>query len=301
MPYRILVTGVGGPAGRSAARYFKSKGHTVIGTDIREIASDADEFISVPPALEAGYATSLLQIIRDRRPALLVPTVTEELLTVSRLKGEIEALGCMVPISSPSAVEVANDKLQTARFMLERGVSVPRTLGLETPRHDVARDLGLPLIAKPCFGRGGRGVSVHATLEDVMRDDRKGILFQEFIPGEEFDVNLFVADGAGARAAVSLRKTEMKEGLVGNAVTVVRDTNQEAVALCLRAASLLGLEGPLDFDVRLRKDGTPALLEINARLGGNSLHSVEVLDSLLGYLIEKTEDRLGASPRHSKA
>ena len=301
MSYRILVTGVGGPAGRSAARYFKSKGHTVIGTDIREVASDADEFISVPPALEPGYTASLLQIIRDRRPALLVPTVTEELLTVARLRGEIEGLGCMVSISSPSAVEVANDKLQTARFMLERGVCVPITRGLETPRHDVARDLGLPLIAKPCFGRGGRGVAVHTTLDDVLREDRKGILFQEFIPGDEFDINLFVADGARPRAAVSLRKTELKEGLVGNAVAVVRETNQEAVDLCLRAASLLGLEGPLDFDVRLRKDGTPALLEINARLGGNSLHSVEVLDSLHGCFIERAEGRQEFAPRHSKA
>jgi len=41
------------------------------------------------------------------------------------------------------------------------------------------------------------------------------------------------------------------------------------------------MEGPLDFDIRFRKDGTPVLLEINARVGGNVLYAREVLDSLI--------------------
>lgn len=286
MAYRILVTGVGGPAGRSAARYFRSKGHHVIGTDMRDAGSEADEFILVPPALETGYTDALLDIIGEAKPALFVPTVTEELLIVARLRERIKAMGCALFISPPSAVEVANDKLKTARFMERNGVSVPRTFGPETARKDVAAALGLPLIAKPSFGRGGRGVSVHMTVDEVLRDGREGILFQEFIPGDEFDVNLFTDSGAVARAAICLRKTGLKEGIVGNAVSVVREARQDAVDICLRAAELLGLEGPLDFDVRLRKNGTPALLEINARLGGNSLEAVEVLDSLLEHFEE---------------
>lgn len=286
MDYRVLVTGVGGPAGRSATHYLRSKGFHVIGTDIRETETEAHEFISVPPALEAVYADALLDIIGDRRPAMLVPTVTEELVTVARLRERIEGLGCLVFISPPAAMEVANDKLLTARFLRESGVGAPKTLGPEASREDVARALGLPLIAKPCFGRGGRGVAVHRTAGEVAADQREGILFQEFIPGDEFDVNLFVAEGR-TRAAVCLRKTGLKEGIVGNATSVERDDRKDATELCVRAARLLSLEGPLDFDVRLRSDGTPAILEINARLGGNSLNAPEVLDAMAEYFFER--------------
>jgi carbamoyl-phosphate synthase large subunit len=34
-------------------------------------------------------------------------------------------------------------------------------------------------------------------------------------------------------------------------------------------------------DVRRRADGTPVILEINARFGANSHHAPEVLDALL--------------------
>lgn len=283
----ILITGVGGPAGRSAATYFREKGLRIIGTDVREVDTPVDEFAIVPLAIEPGFPSALLEIIKKKRPILFLPTVTEELVIVAGLKKEIEDAGSQVFISPPGAVEIANDKLKTARFMEENGVPVPRTFVSSSPRELLIRELGLPLLAKPCFGRGGRGVSLHRTAQDVYKETREGIIFQEFIPGEEFDVNLFIDKGGLVRAAVALRKTALKEGLVGNALGVERAVRDDAVEICKKAAGLLSMEGPLDFDVRLREDGAPALLEINARLGGNSLSAREVLDCFMGSVTQK--------------
>ncbi|HAO93695.1 MAG TPA: hypothetical protein DCR11_07410 [Deltaproteobacteria bacterium] len=280
MGYRVLVTGIGGPAGRSATRYFRGRGAFVIGADVREVEEKADEFLTLTLATSPSFPEALLSLIRQRRPALFVPTVTEELLTVARLKPEIEALGCAVFISSHAAVAIANDKFKTAVCMREGGVPVPKTLDGSCPREVVIQELGLPLLAKPVFGRGGRGVKVYNTDEEVMKEDRSGIIFQEFIPGVEFDVNLFVDKGGKEQAAVALKKTALKEGIVGNATGVERVSKNDVVEVARLASRLLTLEGPLDFDVRLRGDGSPALLEINARLGGNSLSAVEVLDAL---------------------
>lgn len=280
MGYRVLVTGIGGPAGRSAARYFGGRGAYVLGTDVREVDEKADEFLLLPLASSPEFPEALLNLIMVARPALFVPTVTEELLTVARLKPDIESLGCAVFISSHKAVEIANDKYKTAVVMGEGGVPVPRTLDGSSPREAVIRELGLPLLSKPVFGRGGRGVMVYRTADEVMKEDRSGIIFQEFIPGEEFDVNLFMDKGGKETAAVALKKTALKEGIVGNATGVERASKADAVDVARRASRLLALEGPLDFDVRFRQDGSPALLEINARLGGNSLSAVEVLDAL---------------------
>ena len=115
-------------------------------------------------------------------------------------------------------------------------------------------------------------------------------MLQEFAPGDEYDVNLFMDMGGELKAAVVLKKTLMKEGIVGNALGVERVEKDDIIEICAKAAGLLGLVGPLDFvglvgpldfDIRMKKDGTPALLEINARLGGNSLSAAEVLDSLM--------------------
>jgi carbamoylphosphate synthase large subunit len=50
--------------------------------------------------------------------------------------------------------------------------------------------------------------------------------------------------------------------------------------VAVNAARALELCGPLDVDVRLRRDGTPVVLEINARLGANALAAPEVLEAL---------------------
>src|SRR3972149_5234860 len=109
----VLITGVGGPAGKSAAAYFRAKGFFVIGTDVRDVTTEVDEFYTVPLALEPSYMPAILSNIRAKHPTLFIPTVTEELNVVARHKGEIEAAGCRVFISPPDAVDIANDKLKT--------------------------------------------------------------------------------------------------------------------------------------------------------------------------------------------
>ncbi|MBI5048291.1 MAG: ATP-grasp domain-containing protein [Deltaproteobacteria bacterium] len=281
---KILITGIGGPAGKSAATYFTEKGFFVIGTDVREVNLKVDAFYLVPLAVEPSFSRALVNIIAKERPCLFIPTVTEELPTVSGLKKQIEQYNCALFISPPEAVEIANNKLKTALFMEKNNIPIPTTFDGSTPRGRIIKELGLPLLAKPCFGRGGRGVTLYKSAEEVCNEKRQGLIFQEFISGEEFDVNLFMDKQGKVLAAVALKKTVLKHGLVGNALEVERVLRDDVIELSKKAAKLLEMEGPLDFDIRLRKDGTPVLLEINARLGGNVLYAREVLDCLMSSL-----------------
>jgi carbamoylphosphate synthase large subunit len=81
--------------------------------------------------------------------------------------------------------------------------------------------------------------------------------------------------------AVVLEKTELKEGLVGNARSVRRVENPEIADVAIAAAHATGLVGPQDVDIRLRSDGIPVVLEINARFGANIRFAQEVLDATL--------------------
>lgn len=281
MADNILITGVGGPAGRSVATYLRNKGFNITGTDIIEAEAPVDTFYIVPQAKDNSFPTAILDLVRKAGISLLIPTVTEELSVVSRLKEAIKKLGCEVYISPFPAVDIANDKLKTAVFMAEHNITVPVTFNGGTDKSYVLEKLGLPLLSKPRLGRGGRGVKLYQSPAELYNEIREDIVYQEFVSGEEFDLNLFMEKGE-ARAGIVLKKTILKQGVVGNALAVERTERKDIIQLGIKAATLLAMEGPLDMDIRLRVNGQPVLLEINARAGGNILFAPEILDSLIG-------------------
>ena len=276
----VLITGVGGPAGRAGASYFAGKGYRVIGTDMRAAASPATEFRFVPAARDASFVPALLEIATQENAALVLSTVTEELPLVARMRAALRARRIALSISDPVGVDVANDKLRTAEELDRAGVPVPVTFAGATARSEVTSALGFPLLSKPRYGRGGRGVVVHHGIEGLASAGVEEVVWQEFLPGEEYDLNLFVERDGSVPAAVVLRKTALKDGLVGNALGVERVERPDVAELGMRAVRSLGLEGPIDMDIRLGTDGGPAVLEVNARLGANVLSAREVLDAL---------------------
>ena len=263
---KVLITGIGEPAGESAASYFREKGFHIIGTDIENGQS---------------YVEKLLDIIKSEGPALLIPTVTEELPVIARLKKIIESYGCTIFVSPPAAIDIANDKLKTTMVMAGHSVPVPISFDECTPRELIVKELGLPFLSKPRFSRGGQGVKLYRKLEEVYEESRTGLVFQEFITGEEFNINLFIDKEGDPISAVVLKETILKDGITGNVLTVERVERYDIAQLGMRISSILKLEGPVDIDVRLREDGTPVLLDINARLGANVLSARGVLDSLI--------------------
>ena len=278
----VLITGIGGPAGTAAATFFREQGWKITSTDIVQVTVAAPDFRFVPRGGDPAFVAVLLALVHDLRPDLLVPTVSEELQAVARIRNDLRALGTAVWISDPLAVVTANDKLLTAWRLQALGCPAPLTFdgtSVENPLR-VASLLGYPFLAKPRVGRGGRGVKLFATPEEAVTERRREIVYQEFVPGEEFDVNLFALPAGQTRTAVVLLKTGMKEGVTGNATGVRRVERPDVVEVALRAALKLRLEGPVDMDIRLDAAGRPKILDINARLGANVLSAREVLDTI---------------------
>jgi len=287
----VLITGIGGPAGSSSASYVRKKGFRIIGADMRNVDTPVDVFRRLPAVNDAVFSAQLLALIQIERPSLFIPTVSEELPVVSRLKNAICEQGCSVFISLPRAVDMAHDKLKTVRFFEKTDVTVPRTLDEFAPRDLVLRKLGTPCLSKPCIGRGGRGVVVYQSDRELLAENRHGLIFQEFVSGQEYDLNLFAEPDGSVTSSAVLRKTKLKQGIVGNAASVVKDDQPDIEAIGRRVVAHLGLSGPLDMDIRRRADGKPVLLEINARVGGNVLASPEILDALLQAWMKELHSR----------
>jgi carbamoylphosphate synthase large subunit len=229
-------------------------------------------------ASEGRFLEALCRELEARRTRLLVPTVTEELPKVAARREELRAGGCAVFISPPTAAAIANDKWLTVQALARAQVGVPRSMA-GAPPDEIVGAIGFPLLSKPRRGRGGRGVVLHEHPETIEADG--GRIYQEFLPGDEYDVNLFAEAGGEPAALIVLRKTALREGRVGNAVSVERVEAADVADLAAAASRALGLEGPIDIDVRRDRLGRPLVLEVNARVGANVRAADEVLVALV--------------------
>ena len=116
---KILVTGMGGPAGSAVAELLLARDFQVVGTDMREIELPGAQFRLVPAAREPGFLDALAEIAAQEGADLLIPTVTEELPVVAAGWRKLSRHpGLVFPF--PRAVEIADDKYLTAQALQRR-------------------------------------------------------------------------------------------------------------------------------------------------------------------------------------
>lgn len=280
---KVLVTGVGGLAGRATVAFLRQREIHIIGTDIRRVESIVDSLHLVPRGDDPGFEDAILTLVSREHPLLLIPTVSEELPTMSRFRHRLRALGVQVFISEPAVVDLANDTFETVSQLRELRIPVPRTLLLSELRSvtEAGESLGYPFLVKPRLGRSGQGVVVYQQASDAVREQRTDVVCQEFMPGEGCDLNLFAYPAGHVKAIAVLQTTRTRDGITRNAENIQRVVRRDMVELGIRVTRTLKLEGPVAIDMRRDRNGVPQVLGINARIGANMMGSEEILESLI--------------------
>jgi carbamoylphosphate synthase large subunit len=273
-----MVTGAGGPAGRAVSHYFQQNGIAVVYADMNLI--NGPNLRRLPPAVDGGFLNALDQILDEAEIGLLVPTVTEELPKIADHRDSIRQRECAVFVSPAGSVRIANDKWETVQALSDFGIAVPSSYS-GTSRQELLDKVSFPMLSKPRCSRGGRGILLHQSDADLPHSICADRIFQEFLPGVEYDVNLFAQPGGGTVTCVVLEKTALKQRLYGNALSTQRVIEPAISGLAEAAVQALCLEGPLDIDIRRGTDGRPFILEINARVGANVRIAEEVLIAML--------------------
>jgi carbamoylphosphate synthase large subunit len=273
-----LVTGAGGPAGRAVSEYFLDSGIPVTRADMA--VNEGSDFTRLPAALDGNFIAALDRLLGEAQVGLLVPTVTEELPKIAEYRDSIRRKSCAVFLSAREAVLIANDKWHTVQALAKHGIAVPRSCSGDS-REELLQTVPFPMLSKPRCGRGARGIELHADVHELPPVISSARVFQEFLPGDEYDVNLFGEPDGRSPTCVVLKKTALKNGIVGNALSVQRVHESDVAKVATAAVSALRLEGPVDIDVRRGRDGLARILEINARVGANVRAAEEVLDKIV--------------------
>lgn len=295
----ILITGAGGPAGRTLGRQLAARAAAgldvhVVGADLTPVDAEGfAEVAAVAPAADPAYAPTMRAAVARFAPQLIIPTVQDELPQVAALS---EILGrAAQPCGSPGAVAtagsvpsvIAADKLLTMWTLAAAGIPVPvHAPATDHPSTEAALDwAGGPVVVKPRVSRGGRGVVLVETPDDFdWGTVDASLIVQGFAGGTEYAPQTYRSPVTGSTRSYVLEKTVLKEGRVGNAADAVRLPDgalPEIAELAVATVETLGLVGPVDMDVRLGDDGNPYVLEVNGRFGALSALAPELLTGVL--------------------
>ena len=273
-PFKMLLTSAGRRAGlldcfrTSAAR---------IGTGIEIHACDlqpelsaacalADARFAAPPCADADYIPTLLSYARQHGIALIVPTIDTELQPLADAREEFAASGIQVHVSCPQTIAVVRDKQRTMDVLSAADVPVPRTAPLEEFRQSGGHGWDWPVFVKPVSGSASRGIARIHALSQLQDSYAEPMLVQQALEGDEYTVNLFVADDGSVPAAVPHRRMSVRAGEVEKGRTV-RRADFETIARQL-AQALPGARGVLCFQLFDDPRHGPRVIEINARFGG---------------------------------
>ncbi len=278
---RILVTGVGGPAGMALLSSLKRNGeHYLIGVDSNQYSRGkfmCHEFHTVPLASDDGFIDALAGISKGCDG--LFCTVDEELIKVSESK---DKLGCKVYISEPEALKNCLDKLNTMKIFEENNLPIPKTCAYSKCYND-AHALNFPVVVKPRSGRGGRGVYNIGDPEALIAVGhiyKDSLIMQEYLTPPEYTADVLADDESNVLACVVRERVTIKGG-----ITVVGRTVSEEKfrPLVEKAVKVLGLK--FIVNMQFRSD-PPRFIEVNPRSSGSLMLSIEAAVNMPQMLVD---------------
>ncbi|HEY2876459.1 MAG TPA: ATP-grasp domain-containing protein [Reyranella sp.] len=264
---RILITGAGGAAAISVWKSLSAE-HELHMADMDPLAAGlylvpAAQRLIIPRGEEPHLVEVLHEACKARRIEALLPTVDAELFPVAAAHASFEAIGVALPISPPECLRICRDK-QLLLDKVKGAVPVP---GNEPLTQVVAdRAATFPCLVKPRRGAGSRGVARIDSREDLEALPKDGsLLLQEFLPGEEYSVDVYVCRDGRVVAAVPRERMKIDSGIAVASRTInVPDVTESAV----RTAEMIGIRGTANVQFKRAADGVFKLLEVNPRFPG---------------------------------
>jgi carbamoyl-phosphate synthase large subunit len=280
---KIVVTGAGGPAGInfiSSLRLAPEK-IFIIGTEADEhfiYLAPTDRKYLVPKAEEEDYIDILNEIIRKEKAEFLHAQTDIEVAVVSENREKIEA---NVFLPSKRAVKICQDKLESAKIWMKKGIPVAKTMEIRDEK-DVDKafeEFGSPIWIRARHGAGGKGSTPAYNKETALswinywraRGMKWEFIAQEHLPGRNIGFHSLWKDG---ELVTSMARERIKyiyphlspSGVTGTPAVqrTIHDDNVNRIATEAVLAIDPKFNGIACVDLKENREGVPCITEINA-------------------------------------
>jgi carbamoyl-phosphate synthase large subunit len=229
----------------------------------------ADRSHSLPLFSDSSCLESLLIICRTQAIDAIIPLTNKAIDFLSTHREELSGGNRRLFIQESSAIEICHDKWNLWKFMELEGFNSPKTFLLaESDPPDI-----FPLIAKERRGEGGKNQSLIEDQRDLdyCMDKYPHHIYQEFIQGKEFSVDLF-ADIKGVPQLIVPRERLSVRG--GEVMTSRINMNESIIDSVEALSRRLALTGPCTIQGILNENGTFLFTDLNLRFGSGSVHTI---------------------------
>jgi glutathione synthase/RimK-type ligase-like ATP-grasp enzyme len=224
---------------------------------------------------EEAYVKAMLGICAAEGVDVIYPSWDPDVYVLSKNRQRFADRGVLIPVPEFEVAIRALDKYRTIEAAQAAGFPCPRTYlyeNAEEARGIAARE-GFPLVVKPRFTSGGRGLAiVHdigSLLERLAAEPAGHVkpIIQEYIPGGHKESLQFVFDRAGNPAFLFHKKRLRTFRVTARFCTVSRSAElppwHRQVSALMRS---LGWWGAGGIEVLIDpRDGGHRLMEVNAR------------------------------------
>lgn len=248
-----------------------------------------DDFWEMPPIVGLSI-DDLIKYCHTNQIAYIIPTRDGELLFFANHKQTLREQGIMVMISDPQVINICFDKL------LFYGHSSPFGFPVIETSLDINGMTCETYVVKERFGAGSHSIGLNLNHEQAV-NHRKYLtnpVFQPFIPGKEYSVDLYVNSRGKTHGII----TRIRELIVnGESQITTTEQNPKLERICANFAETLGLYGHIVFQVLIDSNNKLHIIECNSRFGGASTLSIAMgLDSFFWFLLESNGIDLDSYP-----
>lgn len=246
----------------------------------------ADAFFLAPMlAQEHAFLNFALTLCERENVKAVFASTEYELKLLARNRDAFERQGAIVYVSDIGLLELAGDKLVFYHWLLKEGL--PCLPCYASPRDGEAV---LPLIGKPRWGWGGRGIRVlsdQEALSAISVEENNQFVWQPYLDEfEEYSID-FSVDVVGEVSPLAFRRRVRSLG--GFAILCEPGAPlhvQNAAGRVLDCLVPLGARGPMNMQILSRGESC-WVSDLNPRAGTSMPMSLAMGSNPLAFLLEK--------------
>lgn len=284
----VLVPGAAGPAGINTIKSLKMAGFAgkIIATDSSSLSAGffmADVNEVIPEAEDHSFVERLFHLVKKYRVEVLMPSSGFDIYPYSENRKQLMEIGAQPIVSDRDKLETCRDKMLTYSTLSNR-FTLPFTTS------DSEKIKALPVLAKPRFGKGSRGI-VKIDDEDDLRyitAKKEDLVFQEYLPGTEYTVDVLSDLDGKPLIAVPRIRMQTKAG-ISTKGKVLKDHPLEEE--CMEIAEHIGIRGPCCIQMKESLEGRLKLIEVNPRMGGGTIFTALAGANFPAMLLDMIEGK----------
>ena len=284
----ILVPGAAAPAGINAIKSLRMGGFQgkIVATDSSYLSPgffmcEVNEVI--PEADDHSFIDRINEIVEKYGVNLLLPTSGFDIYPYSEFKEQLIERGAFPVVSDMDSLLTCKDKMLTyerlkSKFDLPFTTTDPTEIGV------------FPIMAKPRYGKGSRDIMRLDNIDDIryITSKMNDLIFQEFLPGTEYTVDVLSDLEKRALIAVPRIRIQTKAG-ISTKGRILR--NRKIEEECKQIADFIGIRGPCCIQMKEDTNGDVKLVEINPRMGGGTIFTTLAGANFPMMLIELVEHK----------